>query len=141
MQIVSTNTATIGIDAFSSGFSGRAYRTVSTLTVGVWQSVYIVFDNSKTSEFDSTGSNVDAKLRIAVNGVFQAVSAVDLGAGGAPSALQSATGTGSVGAASDSDTPVAPMLNGSLWGPDTYVGNGSLTQAELNVLHNFELPT
>lgn len=141
MQTVLTSTGTFGIDLFSSGFNGRAYRTVGTLTAGAWVHIYVAFDNSKTAEFDTDGATVDSKLRIAFGTTFQTITASDLGTGAAPASLQSATGTGMVGAANDSDTPVAPLQNNTLWGPYTYTGDAGLSDGELAAVVNFKVPT
>lgn len=140
VSVVATS-GKLSFDIFSSGFNGRNYLTAGGLTSGAWNCGYIQYDNSKTDECDTTGSNADAKVRIAIGTTFQALTASDVGTGGVPTQLASATGSVVMGASNDSDTPVAAIRNGGQLGPNLYNGDASLTTAQLAALAGFEVPT
>jgi hypothetical protein len=131
----------VSLYIFSSTFSGRNYLTAGNLTAAAWNCGYIQYDNSKTNECDTTGSDADAKVRIAIGTTFQALTPSDFGSGGVPTQLASATGSVVLGGANDSDTPVSPLRNGGQLGPNLYNGDTSLTTAELAAIVGFEVPT
>lgn len=126
---------------FTSGFNGRIYTAATALTAAAWQAVYVQFDGSRTGEADGDGDTEDSKLRMALGTTFLALSAGDEGTGGTPSALLAATGTCTIGATSDSDTPGAPLRNGSQLGPNLFFGDEPLTDEQLAALVSFEVPT
>ena len=145
----STNRADVNLNTdgslallvFVSGFNGRSYTTpASALAAATWAHVYVIFDNSKTAECDTDGLTADAKVRIAVGNTFLALTAADIGSGGAVTALLAATGTAILGASTDSDTPTSPFLNNGQFGPNLFNGDDSLTAAELAALVAFEAP-
>jgi hypothetical protein len=140
-RIAVPSSGRISFDIFMAGFNGRNYLTAGSFSAGVWQSGYVVFDSTKTSEADTTGSNDDAKVRVALGNTFQALTAADVGTpGGVPSALLAATGVTTLFAATDSDTPSSPLRNG---GQTQLMAFGSepLTAAELAALNLFQFPT
>jgi hypothetical protein len=134
-------TGILTFDIFVSGFNGRKYATGTALTAGGWNCLYIQFDNTRTSECDPDGDVEDAKIRIALDGTFLALTPSDVGTGGTVSALLSATGTACIGAANNSDTPTAPYRSGGQFGPNLFFGTDPLTETELALLVGFEAPT
>lgn len=134
--------ATIVVDIYiATNVDGRAYTTANVLTAGVWDYVRLQIDMTKTNEFDATGVDTDAKVRLLVGEVGIALTASNIGLGGTLTTLRSPTGAAIFGALQDADAPTAPVANGTLHGPNTFVFTNTPTAAGAQALMNFEGPT
>lgn len=125
----------------AAAINGRRYTAGTALTAAVWNHLYVQWDNTRTAECDTDGLTEDAKLRLFLGNTALALTASDMGTGGTPSALLSATGSAIIGGSNDSDTPVAPLRNGGQLGPNWFFGSEPLTALELALLNAFEVPT
>lgn len=138
---VSNTTGRVSFDIFVSGFNGRNYATAGGLTVSAYNGVYVQFDGLGSAECDLTGSDTTAKTRIAIGNTFQALTPSDQGTGGVPTALLATTGFGTFGAASNTDTAIAAMRPGTVFGPAIFFGDVPLSAAKLANLNAFLVPT
>ena len=125
----------------AAAINGRRYTAGTALTAAVWSHLYVQWDNTRTAECDTDGLTEDAKLRLFLGNTALALTASDMGTGGTPAALLSATGSAIIGGSNDSDTPVAPLRNGGQLGPNWFFGSEPLTAVELALLNAFEVPT
>ena len=134
--------ATLTVDVYiATNVDGRAYTTGSALTAGAWQYVRLQIDMTKTNEFDATGVDTDAKVRLLLGETGLALTASDIGLGGALTVLRSPTGAAIFGGLNDADAPTAPVVSGTAHGPNTYVLLDTPTAAQGALLMNFETPT
>ena len=90
--------------------------------------------------YDKDAATDALKLQIWINGVLQTLAITNIGAGGALGALLAVTGTWLIGAASNSDAPTSPLLNGSQHGPNIQIASSILTTGEATSLRNIEVP-
>ncbi len=138
---LSNTTGVPTISIFTSGFNGRVYTAGTALTAAAWNHLYVQWDNTKTAECDTDGATSDAKLRLFLGTTALALTAANEGTGGTPAALLSATGTVTLCAANDADSPVSPLRNGGQVGPNWFFGDEPLTAAQLALIVGFEAPT
>lgn len=128
-QLTSQIEARVFIAADAS--TGRSLKTPALTLVGnIWHGIYFQYDSSRGG---------DANVAIYVNGVNLSLTPANIGAGGTLTTLQAATGSATVGAGSDSDTPTLPLTNGCQMIPGPTF-NDNLTQGQIDVLANFEKP-
>lgn len=133
-----------GVDVlvFITNSDGRQFSTPNSLvSAGAWSFLRIKYDSLGAAEADTDGLTTDAKVRVFVGGTARALTGANVGAGGAIGALRTATGDNLIGAATNSDTPVSPLLNGGQIGPNVFVTNAALTTAQAAALMAFEAPT
>jgi hypothetical protein len=127
-------------------FSGRHYETaVGALALNTWAFARFQWDATLTDEFDATGSNTNAKLRVFVGEVAKPITvASSFGGGTAPTALRTpnlTTGAAIWGGVSDSDSPPGAVANGHRHGPCTYVFVATPTVQQAANIMAFEAPT
>ena len=120
------------VNFYRNATAGRQLTTTTGPTAGVWQFVRVSFNGAGATEAD--------KMRVLVDEVDCGGTFADLGAGGTPTALNSAAGAYLIGAASNSDTPSTPLLNGTEIGPFIGIGNTALTATEAAALMRFLRP-
>ena len=118
----------------TAGGTGRTINSAaSTVSASAWHHFYMAYDSSLGG---------DGNVMHFLDGAAVTLgSPANIGAGGTIGVLQAATGNAFLGAQSDSDTPAAPLSNGTLTGPNFFILNDTLTLAELAALMNFEKPT
>jgi hypothetical protein len=122
-----------------SNANGRIYSTADgAVSAGVYQFPRLQLDMTKTNEFDTTGSDADAKVRMLVNEVGLPLTASNEGAGGTLTTLRTPTGAALFGAANDSDSPGGALDNGTIHGPNTYVLLETPTAQQGQLLLNFD---
>lgn len=120
---------------------GRVYTTAGTVSNGAMVYPRVQIDMTRTAECDLDGLTTDAKVRVFINEVAQAMVATDLGAGGALTTLRTPVGAAVVGALTDADAPGTPLRNGNIHGPNTFILLDTPTPAQGLALMNFERPT
>lgn len=122
---------------------GRQYTTAGTpMAINVYKYPRIQFDSSKGNEFDTTGSDTNAKVRIFVGETAIALTASNVGAGGALATLRAgASGAAIFSGLNDSDTPVSAVVSGTVHGPNTQIWLDTPTNAEAVAVMNLEVPT
>lgn len=135
------NTGGIAFNVFTLNFNGRGFNSANgIITTGVWYFCRVQYDRFQPNEFDSTGSVTDAKVRIYLNESAIALNGINQGSGGTIGALTNATGSAYIGAANNSDTPVAALQNGTQMG-DVYVFNDNLTPERAQAFFRYRVPT
>ena len=124
----------IVVTAMITNTNGRQGNTsvAGALTAGAWHAMYLQYDSSRGG---------DANLALFINGASKALTYFDIGVGGTLGALQTASGSACVGAATDTDTPSIPIANGGQIGPNIFAFNDNLTAAEIAAVLAFEAPT
>lgn len=138
--VLACSSGTVQVAVYTSAFNGRSFTTSGALSANTWAFVRVAYDSTKSAEADLDGLTDDAKVRVFVNEVAQALTAADVGAGGTIGALQNPTGRAVIGAANDADSPVAPLQTASILGPNIYVMNANLASGQGLALMNFEAP-
>jgi hypothetical protein len=127
------NGAVVRFTGYVDNFNGRHGSTpAATLTAGAYSAIYAQYDSSRGG---------DANIAIYLNGVAQSLTYSNDGAGGTLGALPAASGSATIGGATDSDTPATPIANNGVIGPNIFAFNDNLTAAEITQLLNFERPT
>lgn len=138
LRLTTLSSGVVSVDIFITNANGRNFATPA-VTNGIHH-LRFAYNKDGTQDSTATPAATD-KMRVWIDGIAQSLTATDVGAGGALAALRSATGTGLFGAASDSDAPVAPQLNGARIGPNITIADAILTDAEAANLRLFEVPT
>ncbi len=126
------NAAKIDGVAYIDNFNGRAGSTPNVLVAGSYTAIYLQYDSSRGG---------DANLAIFIGGAAQTLTYANDGAGGTLGALQAASGSATIGGATDSDTPATPIANNGVIGPNIFAFNDNLTAAEIAAILAFEAPT
>lgn len=128
-----------------SNANGRIYETPNTaMSAGTYKTPRLQIDMTKSAEYDTNGTTDDAKVRMFVDEVPQALTAANEGAGGSLTTLRTPTGgtpAALFGAAADSDTPSGAVENGAIHGPNTYVMLVTPTVAQGAGLLGYDRPT
>lgn len=124
--------AALNVEAYITDTAGRSFSMASVLAAGVWIAIYVQYDSSRGG---------DANMAVYLNGVLQSPTVSDIGVGGTLTTLQAASGSATVGANNDSDTPVVPIANGGQIGPNIFAFNDNLSLDEIAALMKFERPT
>jgi hypothetical protein len=121
------------VSAMITNANGRQGNTsvAGALAAGAWHAMYLQYDSSRGG---------DANLALFINGVSKALTYFDIGAGGTLGALQAASGSATIGGASDSDTPTIPIANGGEIGPNIFAFNDNLTASQIASLLAYEAP-
>ncbi len=121
------------VNFYRTATAGRQLTTTLGPTASVWQSIRI--------KFKGAASAVDADaMRVYKNGVNLTGTFGDIGAGGAMTSLNAATGDMLIGASSDADTPATSLLDTTEIGPMVYVARQELTDREAADLLDFNRP-
>lgn len=125
-----------------SNLDGRIYTTANgVLTAAAYNYPRLQLDMTRTNECDTTGDDADAKVRLFVGETALALTPSSFGTGGTLTALRSPTGSAIWGGTANLDTPGAPLLNGSIHGPNTFIWLDTPTAQQAANVMNFERPT
>jgi hypothetical protein len=124
----------LNIDVWKTSGSGRQFITASFLVAAAWHALYLQYDSSRGG---------DANVALYVGGVTKSLTPSGFGGAGAADLgeLQAATGSATVGAANDSDTPPSAITNGGMLGPNILALNDNLTAAQIADTLLYEAPT
>jgi hypothetical protein len=127
------NGSRLTCEAYISGGNGRVCNTpVSTLALNTWASAYLQYDSSRGG---------DDNLRIYVNGTLPTLTYAAIGAGGTLTTLPTVAGNIILGAATNTDTPVQALANGTELGQDLLVFGDNLTADQMAAQQAFDHPT
>jgi hypothetical protein len=123
--------AKLQCEVYMTNTTGRtAATTNNVLQLGVWSHIYLEYDSSRGG---------DANVRIYHNGVSEALTFTNIGAGATLGTLPTATGNAIVGAFNNAVTPIQPILaNGQLM-RDIYVTSDNLSTAQLAKLRSYNI--
>ena len=128
----------VGLTFMNTGAAnGRSWEKLSGLTVNVWQFVRVQFDGTQSGD-----SNI---MRVFVNEIEITSPTITVQGTGAPMTALHAPSTSLTyligGGVFDQDAVIAPLLNGTLTGPNWNFYDETPSAAQAQAFMNFDKPT